>query len=387
MLGDTRRPARHRHGRPAFQQAVVFVLDVGPRMHLYLAQADRATADVMTDKARGTFGLQHPLNHRIRRLPCFSFLPAAVVNYSPSMRDPPLQIVLKAKHQVCLLLCGASETRNQESDKAALEEGGEGDYSHIVEAHRSAAAAVRMAAPCMLLGPLDGDYNCTLHTIAPGHCHSDFKMALAVAAAVLVGQEGFRGTRRIVLLSNLCSREAQEDPQDALTSVLGEGLQQREIALEVVHLDVEAGCRIPRTYNLNQVAAICQQLSHNERHFPSATALLSAFKFKVPSSATFSGHLGVGTKLHIPVRAVDKSASALMAVLVLGQPSPSSMALAWRRNVSCPLAPLLVAPTLSASQFGTAIKSVQDVLSKDEIRWELVMAATAVPPSGSTPNQ
>lgn len=43
------------------------------------------------------------------------------------------------------------------------------------------------------------------------------------------------------------------------------------------------------------------QLSHNERHFPSATALLSAFKFKVPSSATFSGHLGVGTKLHIPV--------------------------------------------------------------------------------------
>lgn len=186
MLGDTRRPARHRHGRPAFQQAVVFVLDVGPRMHLYLAQADRATADVMTDKARGTFGLQHPLNHRIRRLPCFSFLPAAVVNYSPSMRDPPLQvtptchcasaprllpllplriapqltcprhspactqIVLKAKHQVCLLLCGASETRNQESDKAALEEGGEGDYSHIVEAHRSAAAAVRMAAPCML---------------------------------------------------------------------------------------------------------------------------------------------------------------------------------------------------------------------------------------------
>jgi hypothetical protein len=45
------------------------------------------------------------------------------------------------------------------------------------------------------------------------------------------------------------------------------------------------------------------QLSHHERHFASGVALLSAFKFKeVSASATFSGHLAVGTKLHIPVR-------------------------------------------------------------------------------------
>jgi hypothetical protein len=63
------------------------------------------------------------------------------------------------------------------------------------------------------------------------------------------------------------------------------------------------------------------------------------------------------------------------------------MALAWRRDVSCPLAPLLVATMLGASQFGTAINSVQDVLSQVEICGELVVAATAVAPSGSTPNQ
>lgn len=172
----------------------MFVLDVGPRMHPHLAQAARATADFITEKASGAPRLRHPQNRRFGRPSC-----CALHRGSPAPRHSPActQIVHKAKHQVCLLLFGASETRNRENDKSALEEGGEAEYSHIVEAH-GYAADVRMAAACMLcgifcvfcswtarpaidcpnrmkelascalppcsLGPPDGDYIRTLHT-------------------------------------------------------------------------------------------------------------------------------------------------------------------------------------------------------------------------------
>lgn len=41
----------------------------------------------------------------------------------------------KVKDEVCLLLFGTSKTDNREHTKSAMEEGGEGEYAHIVEAH------------------------------------------------------------------------------------------------------------------------------------------------------------------------------------------------------------------------------------------------------------
>jgi hypothetical protein len=157
--------------------------------------------------------------------------------------------------------------------------------------------------------PLPPSLPCRHAAVEPGQGRSDFKEALAVAAAVLVGDRAAGAAKRIVLLSNLCwpvgvgergwregwhssvqggaplptharkcwlpatlvppsahpapppppptslwllrfnlftrsSPQAQEDPDDALSSCLAEGLQQREIALEVLHLDDPGGCSV-----------------------------------------------------------------------------------------------------------------------------------------------
>ena len=47
----------------------------------------------------------------------------------------PPQMLHKVKDEVCLLLFGTSKTDNREHTKSAMEEGGEGEYAHIVEAH------------------------------------------------------------------------------------------------------------------------------------------------------------------------------------------------------------------------------------------------------------
>ncbi|EFN56898.1 hypothetical protein CHLNCDRAFT_144569 [Chlorella variabilis] len=239
------------------RESVVFLLDVGPRMHPHVAHAARAAGDFMTQKA--------------------------------SRRARPTPAMLhKVKDEVCLLLFGTSKTDNREHTKSAMEEGGEGEYAHIVEAHD--------------LAPPEASYIKTLHTLQGGQGRSDFKEALAVAAAVLVQEREAASAKRIVLVTNLCSR-AQDDPDDALTSCLAEGLQHQGIFLDVLLLDVpedDERYEQDKTYNLNQVAAICQELSHRERHFSSALALTGAFPaHEVLARAYYSGVLSIGTKLNI----------------------------------------------------------------------------------------
>lgn len=238
---------------PPKKDVSVFLLDVGPRMHPHLEHAARAAGDYLMAK-----------------------------------------MLYKPAHEVSLVLFGSSHTRNHAAEEAAaLGEGGQ--YSGIEEAHG--------------LAPPDAAYLKTLHTLAPGEGKSDFVKALTVAAGLLAREERYTAEKRIVLLTNFCSRVADDIDAEFIAD-LAARMQARAIRLDVVDLEAQGDepYRQDKQYNLNQLALINQEVAHSERVFRAAEELSGAFpahEYEARAISTLA--LSVGTQTHIQCKWVGKT--------------------------------------------------------------------------------
>ncbi|PRW50808.1 ATP-dependent DNA helicase 2 subunit KU80 [Chlorella sorokiniana] len=232
-------------------QEIVLLLDVGPRMHPHLAHAARALADLLTSK----------MWHRPR-------------------------------DEAALFLYGSSTTRNAVAEEMAAA-GEEGQYEGIEELHP--------------MGPPDGQYLRTLHSVQPGDGRADWFDALAVAAAALKARGHTTAEKSIVVLSNFCER-VEVEPDDV--SDLAGRLQQMGVRLELAKLYCaeDEEWEVDRAHNLNLLAAMCTELDHTEREVAAPVDLLGVFRaHEVGATTTFAGVLQVTKNVAVQVKMSGKT--------------------------------------------------------------------------------